>query len=150
MNRRLFVSGALASWPMMSPAMDTAEQDLVLVASARSPLAAIAAPDVRKLYLGLPVIQGGREVVPLINNSSQLIKEIFLQKVLFMSAQIFERQMVSRVFRQGGSRIAEYNDLRSLSAALVSDPQSVSFMLAASVDKQAGIKVLSELWARKN
>lgn len=148
MKRRTLLTG-MVTWPLATGAAHETDQDIVLVASARSPLSSIAPPDVRRLYLGIPIVQAGREVMPLINHSNTLVKELFLQKVLFMSAQIFERQMVSRVFRQGGAKIPEFSDLRTLAAALIADPMAVSFMMPSALRSLEGLKALNELWVHK-
>jgi hypothetical protein len=98
MNRRDFLlsSGGLLLLPL---ALGAAEADLVLVAGGRSQLPAISPKEVRKIFLGVQVHLGEKEVVPFMNGSITETKELFLQKVLFMSASVYERHMVGRVFR---------------------------------------------------
>jgi hypothetical protein len=145
MKRRAVLIGIGAMPWLAQPAL-AQDSGLVLVASARSSLPMLSGEETRKLYLGIPFTHAGREVVPLINNTNAQVRELFLQKVLFMSAQTFERQSVGRVFRNGGNRIAEFQQLPELSAALAADPNSVSFMMPATVGTLSGVKVLSELW----
>jgi hypothetical protein len=144
MKRREFLIGvgALALWPTLSSA---SESNLVLVAGARSTLPAIPPKDVRKIFLGVPLVLGDKEVVPLFNLSVEETKELFLQKVLFMSGPVYERHIVGRVFRNGGMRIAEFQDSTLLSNALVNNLQSISFMAGQDARKLHSIKILGDL-----
>jgi hypothetical protein len=144
MKRRqiLLGLGALALRPNH---VFAAESSLVLVAGSRSHLPAISANDVRKIYLGVPLVLGEKEVVPLLNVSVSETKELFLQKVLFMSGPVYERHIVGRVFRNGGMRIAEYQDGAALANALSSNLQSISFMAGQDARKQSALKILGDL-----
>jgi hypothetical protein len=120
-----------------------AEPKLVLVASAKSPVAPISAAEARRLYLGVPLIQDGHEVEPLRNAADPGIQELFLQRVLFMSAQAYERQMSGRVYRSGGNRIPEYADQRALFDKLQSQPWSVTYMSLDAAAGQPNLKIVS-------
>jgi hypothetical protein len=144
MKRRYFLSavGALLLRPVDTIA---SESSLVLVSGARSSLPAISPKDVRKIFLGVPLLLGDKEVVPLLNGSVEETKELFLQKVLFMSGPVYERHIVGRVFRNGGARIAEYQDAQILATALSNNLQSISFMAGQDARKLASIKILGDL-----
>lgn len=120
-----------------------AEPKLVLVASAKSSVAAISATEARRLYLGVPLVQDGHEVEPLRNAVDPAIQELFLQRVLFMSAQAYERQMSGRVYRSGGNRIPEYADQRALIDKLLSDPWAVTYMSVDVATSQPNLKIVS-------
>jgi hypothetical protein len=121
------------------------EAHLVLVASLKSQLPFIPASDVRRLFLGVPLMHAEKEVVPLLNGSVVKTKEPFLQKVLFMSAPVYERPMVGRVLRNGGPRILEFQDGNALVQALTSNPKAISFMSGQEAQKAASLKVLGNL-----
>jgi hypothetical protein len=144
MNRRslLISAGALCLRPLMASAQ---EGSLVLVAGTKSPLPAIAAHEVRRVYLGVPLVVGDKEVVPLLNLTALETKELFLQKVLFMSAPVYERHMVGRVFRNGGSRIVEFQEAQALVNALTSNPYAISFMSPQDAGKIAALRILGML-----
>ena len=120
-----------------------AEPKLVLVASAKSHVAPISATEARRLYLGVPLVQDGHEVAPLRNAADPAIQELFLQRVLFMSAQAYERQMSGRVYRSGGNRIPEYADQRALIDKLLSEPWSVTYMSLDVASSQPNLKIVS-------
>ena len=103
------------------------EQPLVLVASVHSTIRQLSADETRKLYLGMPLIVGGQRVRPL-RNANPKVQEMFMQKVMFMSTPAYERHILSRVFRMGGSRPPVYVELRELLAALEQDPAAVTYL----------------------
>jgi hypothetical protein len=136
----LFV-GAMAM-ALTCPAR-AAEPKLVLVASAKSPVAPISAAEARRLYLGVPLVQDGHEVAPLRNAADPGTQELFLQRVLFMSAQAYERQMSGRVYRSGGNRIPEIADIRELVDKLLKEPWSVTYMSQEAAASQPNLKIVS-------
>jgi hypothetical protein len=106
----------------------TAELRLVLVTSAQSAIPQLSAEEARKLYLGMPMVVDGKLLHPLRNNTDTTVQEMFMQKVMFMSTQAYERQILSRVFRQGGSRPPVYTEAGELLRALENDKTSVTYM----------------------
>lgn len=120
---------------------------LVLVAGANSTLPLLSSSaEVRKLFLGKPVIKAGLRIEGLRNTSDTLLQEVFLQKVIFMSERAYERQLLSNVFREGGQRPPDYKDLKTLVAALQKRPAALSYMWVETAQATPGLKVLGELW----
>ena len=119
---------------------------LVLVASDQSAIRALTPVETRRVYLGVPIIVNGQEIVPLRNRSSSVVDETFLQKVMFMSADAYERQMIGRVFRNGGNRIREFTDARQLVATLLANPDTVTYVKPDVAATTPGIRVVSQLW----
>src|SRR5206468_10504183 len=111
---------------------------LVLVASAQSPLGAFTPAEVRRLYLGITLTHGGREIVALRNAENPMVREKFLQHVLFMSAQAYERQISVRLYRTGGNRIREFTEIQQLLDTLAAEPLAVTFMQADSAARRPG------------
>jgi hypothetical protein len=141
----LAVVVALSWSAMVSPARAADDGRLVLVASVNSPIATLSPGDVRRLYLGIPITYAGREIAALINAETPTVKEMFLQHVLFMSAQAYERQLSARLYRAGGNRIPEFTDLRPLLDSLASDPLAVTYMQSETAARHPRIKILGEL-----
>ena len=129
-------------WSMLAWA---AEPQLVLVAGGASPLQEISPEQARRLYLGIPVVLHGHEITPLRNLSDRTIQEVFLQRVLYMSAQAYERQMAARIFRGGGNELRSYGTLKQLSEALGRDPWAISYMSADTAAHLPDIKILGGL-----
>ena len=133
------LAGLLVAAPLQA---EHSEPELVLVASVGSPIESLTLAEARKLYLGVPLLVGQQRVHPLRNNTNAVVQEIFMQKVLFMSTPTYERQVLSRVFRMGGTRPAEYASVRELLAALDADPSAVTYVLRAFAELQPGLKVV--------
>ncbi len=120
--------------------------DLVLVATARSSISQLTPEEVRRLYLGIPVESGGQPVKPLINAIDNLTREIFMQEVLFMSMDAYQRQTLLRIHRTGAAPTPVYTDMPALLEALNADPDAVTYMLRATAVASSGVKIIGELW----
>lgn len=120
------------------------EQRIVIVASAESGIKAISAQEVRRAYLGATIVLDGVELKPLLNQTDKLAGEVFLQKVLFMSAEAYERQLLARAFR-GGSSPKAYQNLTALLAALQNDNATITFMLYGTAMTTPGIRIIGNL-----
>ena len=136
---------ALCAWLLVGPTADAGEVRLVLVASADSPIASLSPAEVRRLYLGVPITQNGHGITPLRNASDDTVREMFLQRVLFMSAMAYERQISARLYRSGGNRLPEYSSARDLVAALAADRWSVTYMSEKAAAEFSGVKIVGEL-----
>jgi hypothetical protein len=136
---------AAAFAAVASLAADGDDHRLVLVAGASSPLAPLTSSDVRRLYLGIPLTQAGREITALRNAESPVVKEMFLQHVLFMSSQAYERQLSARGYRNRGSLIPEIKELKVLMEVLAADPHAVTYMQSDTAARRAGIRILGGL-----
>ena len=141
--RALGAVAALAATLSLAAQSDASR--LVLVADASSTLAPLTINDVRRLYLGVPLSHDGRRINAVRNAENPVVKEMFLQHVLFMSAQAYERQLSARALRGGGSRIPEVRETRVLLDALAADPHAVTFMQSDTATRRSGLKVLAEL-----
>ncbi len=122
------------------------ERRLVLVSALSSKITPLSQTDVRRLFLGLPIIQNSARLEPVHNASDPLLNEVFLQKIIFMSAQNYERQLMERVFRSGGHRPIRYTDAEKLIATLQDTPGALSYMWLNKAEKISGIRVVQELW----
>ena len=119
---------------------------LVLVAVDDPPPTALTPADVRRLFLGIPQARDGRRLVPLHNTSDPLLYEVFLQKVVHMSARNYERGVLEQVFRAGGQRPVRYDNEAALVAALRHQPGAITYMWADDARRLPGIRVVQELW----
>lgn len=133
------------AWLVAAPAAAADDARLVLVAGAHSSVGRLTSAEVRRLYLGIPLSQDGHEIIALRNGANPVVREMFLQRVLFMSAQAYERQISARLYRSGGNRIPEHTDWHTLVDALAADPWAVSYMPAAMAARNAGIKIIADL-----
>jgi hypothetical protein len=123
------------------PIVHAEEQRIVIVVSEESDITAISAKEVRRAYLGATIVLEGIEIKPLLNQTDKLAVEVFLQKVLFMSAEAYERQLVLRAFR-GGSSPKPYENRVDLLAALHNDKATITFMLYGTAMTTPGIRII--------
>lgn len=128
--------GPARAWPGGSP--------LVLVAGSQSPLTRLSTQEARKLYLGLPILLEGRAVKPLRNATDPTLTEMFMQRVMFMSTEAYERQLLTRVFRAGGTRPPVYDDPRELLQALAQSPTAITYMTRERALATPGLKIVGE------
>jgi len=116
--------------------------DLVIVVDETSPIRSISVADVRRRFLGIPLVVDGVEVVPVRNLSDADFYELFLQRVLFMSAPNYERRMLNKVFREGGDRILAVTSNDELYRTLHKDPRRISFVPRAAV--RPNLRIVAE------
>ena len=123
-----------------------AEQEVVLVAAADSPLETLDSLELRKVYLGVPVTRNGKAVVGLRNTSDEQLDQIFLQTIVAMSEKSYARRMLSLTLRFGIPRAPAYDDVQKLREALLANPYSISYMWRDAAAPPSGLKILKVLW----
>ncbi len=121
-----------------------AEQKLVLVTSAQSPIPKLTTVETRRLYLGVPFQVNGRVITPLRNSSDPRLQEVFMQHVMYMATESYERQILNRVFRTGGQRPPVYSEFNALMQALYSNPLAISYLWNETALATPGIKIVGE------
>lgn len=121
-------------------------QALVLVTANDSKIEKLQPRLLRKLFLDIPVTSNNQLLVPLINNSDDMLYEIFLQKVIYMSERHYERMLISKTFRTGRPRPARFSDNAELVKALKSIPGSFSVMWHQTAEKEKAIRIVQTLW----
>ena len=122
-------------------------QTVVLVVRADSSVKALDSVDVRKLFLGLPVLVNGDSLHPLRNRSDPLLDEIFLQQIVAMSQSSYDREILILVNRQRSLRPPEYSSVAAVVTTLESDPNAVSFMWLRDVGHNPKLRVIRVLWS---
>lgn len=150
MKRRLLTLSLLLSMgQVLTPAASAAEPSLVLVASINSTVSAMSVEKVHELYLVAPMFSDGKAIKPLLNYSDSFTQETFMQKVMLMSTQAYERQILARIFRMGGNRPPVYAGLTKLINALKADPTTVSYMYSDEANAHPDIRIVSTLWSKE-
>ena len=120
------------------------QHSIVLVSNQNLDIDELSPIEVRKLFLGVPVMVGGKQLNPLRNSTDPLLTEIFLQKIVFMSERSYERVLLSRIYRLGGKRPEIVTDKSELEKQLSSSPRSLTYMWAGDA---TGLKSLGVLWS---
>jgi len=138
---------ALLAWAMPEArGEDPGQRRMLLVTSTQTGFEQVSNEALRKAFLVIPVSIDGERLRPLLNQSEPLLAEVFLQKIIFMSRNRYERQLVATVFRQGGKRPSEFRDLDDLVAELQASPNSVTYMWSSQFATTKGLKQLGILW----
>jgi len=117
----------------------------VLVAAESSPIQKTNILEIRRMYLGLP---SSKSLVKntVINTSDSTVYRMFLKNVMHMTDKGYRRKIVKRIFRQGGKKVKEIQDITELVNYLVENPHDVSFMPEDMAKSTKGIKVVQVLW----
>lgn len=129
-----------------NPAVADQARHIVLVAGANTYVPPLTPAEVRKLFLGVVITKDGQRIEPLLNLTDSLLHEVFLQKVVFMSSENYERQLSARINHLGDPRPQEYSDPWQLISALRSRRGAVSYMWAKDARPRMGLKIVQELW----
>ena len=124
----------------------SASESVVLVARADSPVRDLSSVEVRKLFLGVPVLVDGKLLHPLRNRSDVRLDDIFLQQIVAMTQEAYDRQILVGLNRQGWVRPAEAASVGRVIETLYADPQAVSYMWRRDVEHNPRLKVLRTLW----
>ena len=118
----------------------------VLIVAAGEPVEKFTTKELRLLYLGYPVTRGELRFEPLVNQSDKITYQGFLQKVMFMSEQSYNRKLVTRVFRRGGERPPSYHQRDPLISELKKNTNAITFVMPEVAASIEGIQVVQHLW----
>lgn len=123
------------------------ERELVLVTGKTSAEFSLNRKEVRLLFMGLPILKNEQRIIPLINASNSLTYEVFLQKIIHMSAKIYERRLTAKVFRLGSRKPIKYYNQKKIITELKTNKNTVSFMWKASLRNNTSVKIIGNLWS---
>jgi hypothetical protein len=123
-----------------------AEHKVVLVTASDSPLETPDSLALRKIYLGLEVWQGGQSIKGLRNLADPQIDKVFLQNILAMTDQTYQRRLLSMRMNYGQPKQQEFESIDALTKALLANPYSVSYVWSETADANPKLKVLKVLW----
>jgi hypothetical protein len=123
-----------------------AEEQLVLIVSADSPIVQLDSLEIRKLFLGLTVTQHGTRLRPILNEGDARVKEIFLQNIVSMSDITYDRSLLRLTLIQGQRQPTVYRDIAPLLQAVAADRSAVSYAWTQDVALDPRIKTLRVLW----
>ena len=124
-----------------------ADEALVLVTSAQSPIPELNSLDIRKLYLGFNVRdRSERQIIALTNASDDRVMTVFLQNVMAMTQRAYNRRLLTLAVQSGRPRPRSVQSLERLHQLLLTDRMMVTCMWKTDADKFADLKVLRVLW----
>ena len=118
---------------------------LVLVTGAQSTIPELTLNQVRRIYLGHAL--RGTAITPLSNQSDDLLFEVFLQKVIFLSERDYEKRLITRTFQTGDRRPSIHLKERDLLHSLERQSGSVTFMWEETASRHPQLRVVKVLWS---
>lgn len=119
---------------------------LVLVTDRASGISSLSVSEIRRLFLGFPVTKADKQLTAVINQSETRLYQIFLQKVVFMSANVYELHLLRNVVQLGGQLPPTFKEQSTLADKLHQQPGTVSYMWQADVDAYPHLIAIGELW----
>jgi len=119
---------------------------VVLISASKQHIPEFTRKELRLLYLGYAIIKNQQKYEPLINASQKQIYNSFLQKIMYMSKKNYERQMMSRIFRQGGERPEIFNSRSDLISNLSIKKNRITFVTLEFARDNKNIQVVQQLW----
>lgn len=132
---------------MASCAFAQTPGDLVLVTHQSSPVTGLSAGEVRRVFMGLTVsIQQG-PIRPIINASTDSLQTAFLQHVVGLSEQMYQRRRLSLELQQGVTRPQAIRDPKQLVDRLRATPMGISFMWRSDALMSPDLRILRVIWA---
>jgi hypothetical protein len=131
---------------VLAAPLGAAERSLVLIVAADSPVEHLDSIEVRKLFLGLPVLRNDDALRPVCNVSDDRIQEVFLQYVVAMTQGAYDRRILALVNTQGRPRPLELRSRDAVVAMLYADRRAVSYAWLTDVAGNPRIRVLRVLW----
>jgi 1-deoxy-D-xylulose 5-phosphate reductoisomerase len=123
-----------------------AGEQLVLIVSAASKIEQLDSLEVRKLFLGLTVTHDGNRLRPVLNESDERVKQIFLQNIVSMSDITYDRRLLRLSLIQGQTQPTAYKNITLLINSVAADPSAVSYAWAKDVAHETRIRILRVLW----
>jgi len=121
-------------------------KELVLVGSTAADFKPLSLFETRKIFLGYQVKRGDITLTAIRNINDEASYQIFLQKVVHLSARNYERRLMSKTFRTGTATVQASESLTTLKKQLYSNKYSVSVMWLKDVELNDKLKVIQVLW----
>lgn len=122
------------------------DRTLVLVSGAGTKVERLSSDQVLFLFMDAPVVKDGERLQPVLNETDLLLREVFLQKVMFMSWRHYQRRLVSQAFSHGWARPETISSLGDLVYKLQHEPGTVTYMWKKTADQQ-NLRIVQVLWS---
>lgn len=144
---RLLLLGIVAAYLFALPRASAEDRplQLVIVTSQQSSIKVMSGPLLRKVYLGSASGIGFQPIQPLINQSNRMLQEMFLQKVLFMSQNTYERHLRHTKFPTGTVLPVAYRSEVKLIDYLNAHPNSITCLTEQAAAKRPSLRVVMRL-----
>lgn len=117
-------------------------QKLVIVTGSQSDITSLTPKELRRVFLGLNVTNNNSAVVPIRNHSDDMLHEVFLQKIMFMSSRTYERQLNLRVVRKGLAKPKQFSTQAEIISALTNTNNSISYMWEKDAKNFSDLRII--------
>jgi len=121
-------------------------KELALVSSINANYQPLSSFEIRKIFLGYPIKRENTQLIAIRNTSDETSYQIFLQKVIHLSARNYERRLMSKTFRTGTPTVLEISSLPKLKDKLHSNEFNISVMWLEEALLDSKLKVIQILW----
>jgi len=121
-------------------------KELALVSSINANYQPLSSFEIRKIFLGYPIKRENTQLIAIRNTSDETSYQIFLQKVIHLSARNYERRLMSKTFRTGTPTVLEISSLTKLKDKLHSNEFNISVMWLEEALLDSKLKVIQILW----
>ena len=125
---------------------DALARTLVLVSSGPVNYKPLTQFESRKIFFGYSVTRAGKKLSAIRNITDDQAYQVFLQKLVCLSAKNYERRLLSKTFITGTPSVLSEDSLPGLRAALLNDDTKISFMWLNDVQSLQDIKVIQTIW----
>lgn len=117
-------------------------QKLVIVTGSQSDITSLTPKELRRVFLGLNVTNNNSAVIPIRNHSDEMLHEVFLQKIMFMSSRTYERQLNLRIVRKGLERPKQFSKQSEIISVLTNTNNSITYMWEQDAKNFSDLRVI--------
>ena len=117
-------------------------QKLVIVTGSQSNITSLTPKELRRVFLGLNVTNNNSAVIPIRNHSDEMLHEVFLQKIMFMSSRTYERQLNLRIVRKGLERPKQFSKQSEIISVLTNTNNSITYMWEQDAKNFSDLRVI--------
>jgi hypothetical protein len=121
-------------------------RELVLVVRADSPVIEMDSLTVRKLFLGFSVVANARPLHAVRQDGDDHLDRAFLQAVVGMSEDQYERRLLSMAIKQGRAPPQPVHSTAEMLLVLHEDALAVGCLWADQLVGNADVRIVRLLW----
>lgn len=133
---------------LIQPNVSAEERRLVLVTGSNTQVSPLDLSQLRRLFLGLPIYISKHRLHPVRNMTDPVMYEVFLQKVIYMSSNIYENQLINRSEKKDFD-IYSIFDADNLISNLLSQSGSITYMWEMHARQNKHLKIIQTLWSEQ-
>lgn len=133
---------------LYSPLTFAEERRLVLVTNNDTPISPLGINQLRRLFLGFPIYIAKTRLHPVRNMTDPVMYEVFLQKVIYMSSNIYENQLLSQSEKEDFD-IYSIFDSDNLISNILKQSGTITYMWEMHARENKHLKIIQTLWSEQ-